>query len=46
MLLEKFPNFDPEWTDELKKKWFDAFKSLKSALLGTSIPGRKPSHRR
>ena len=46
LLLEKFPNFDPEWPDELKKKWFDAFKSLKSALLETSIPGRKPSHRR
>ena len=25
MLLEKFPNFNPEWSDELKKKWFDAF---------------------
>jgi hypothetical protein len=46
MFLEKFPNFDPEWPDEVKKKWFDAFKSLKSALLETSIPGRKPSHRR
>jgi Family of unknown function (DUF5343) len=46
MFLEKFPNFDPEWPDEVKKKWFDGFKQLKSALLETSIPGRKPSHRR
>jgi Family of unknown function (DUF5343) len=46
MFLEKFPNFDPEWPDEVKKKWFDAFKSLKSALLETTIPVRKPSHRR
>jgi len=46
MLLEKFPNFDPEWPDEVKKKWFVAFKSLKSALLETTIPVRKPSHRR
>ncbi len=46
MLLEKFPNFDPEWPDELKKKWFDAFKSLKSALLETSTPTRRTVHRR
>lgn len=46
MLLEKFPNFDPEWPDELKKKWFDAFKSLKSALLETSSPARRTAHRR
>jgi hypothetical protein len=45
-LLEKFPNFDPEWPDELKKKWFDAFKSLKSALLETSAVGRKAPRRR
>ena len=46
ILLQKFPNFDPEWTDDLKKKWFDAFKSLKSSLLDTSTSGGKTSRRR
>ena len=42
MLLEKFPNFNPEWSDELKKKWFDAFKFLKKSL-ETSAPRRRAS---
>jgi len=42
MLLEKFPNFNPEWSEELKKKWFDAFKFLKKSL-ETSAPRRKAS---
>ncbi len=28
MVLAKFPNFDPAWTDEVKLKWFEAFDSL------------------
>jgi len=32
MLLDKFPDFDPGWTDEVKAKWFDAFKWLKGTL--------------
>jgi hypothetical protein len=28
MLLSKFPNFDPSWTDDLKMKWFAAFDEL------------------
>ena len=28
LLLSKFPSFDPEWSDETKKKWFDGFKGL------------------
>lgn len=31
-LVEKFPNFDPQWPDELKKKWFDDFRELQGAL--------------
>ncbi|MGD1118989.1 MAG: DUF5343 domain-containing protein [Dehalococcoidales bacterium] len=28
MLLSKFPNFDPSWSDDLKLKWFAAFDEL------------------
>ncbi|HYK90389.1 MAG TPA: DUF5343 domain-containing protein [Acidobacteriota bacterium] len=28
LLLEKFPQFDPSWPDELKKQWFDGFNRL------------------
>jgi Family of unknown function (DUF5343) len=42
MLLEKFPNFNPEWSEDLKKKWFDAFKFLKKSLESSS-PRRKAS---
>ena len=27
-LLEKFPAFDPGWTEEIKSKWFDDFREL------------------
>jgi len=27
-LLAKFPTFDPEWSEEVKLKWFDAFDEL------------------
>ena len=46
MLLEKFPNFNPEWSDELKKKWFDAFKFLKKSLEISSPRRRAPASRR
>ena len=26
--LNKFPNFDPSWTDDVKKSWFEAFRQL------------------
>ena len=28
MLLEKFPSFDPSWSDEVKLSWFKAFDEL------------------
>jgi hypothetical protein len=28
MLLEKFPSFDPSWSEEIKLKWFAAFDEL------------------
>lgn len=28
LLLAKFPEFDPAWTDDVKLKWFDAFDRL------------------
>jgi hypothetical protein len=27
-LLDKFPNFDPAWPDEIKLKWFSAFDEM------------------
>jgi hypothetical protein len=30
LLLEKFPALDPEWSDDVKAKWFDAFEKLMS----------------
>ena len=32
ILLAKFPAFDPNWTDEVKIKWFDAFDTLEMTL--------------
>lgn len=29
-LLAKFPEFDPSWDDETRRKWFDAFQELMS----------------
>lgn len=28
LLLSKFPSFDPEWSDEVKTKWFEGFSRL------------------
>lgn len=33
-LLAKFPQFDPQWTDELKAKWFEGFDRLMKSTLG------------
>ncbi|MEY2168850.1 MULTISPECIES: DUF5343 domain-containing protein [unclassified Rhodanobacter] len=33
LLLEKFPDFDPAWDVDLKKKWFDAFGTLQTKML-------------
>jgi hypothetical protein len=30
-LLEKFPSFDPSWSDELKSQWFEGFERLMGA---------------
>ena len=30
-LLDKFPSFDPAWSDELKAKWFEGFERLMDA---------------
>ena len=35
MLLNKFPDFDPSWDDEIKKKWFESFSSLRGHMLGS-----------
>jgi hypothetical protein len=34
MLLAKFPEFDPTWTDEVKAKWFEGFERLMHAAGG------------
>jgi hypothetical protein len=31
MLLAKFPEFDPNWPDPLKTKWFEGFERLMKA---------------
>ena len=33
MLLTKFPTFDPNWTDDVKLKWFTAFDELMKRVL-------------
>lgn len=33
LLLEKFPDFNPDWPDELKSKWFASFTTLQDAML-------------
>jgi hypothetical protein len=32
VLLAKFPDFDPAWSDQIKEKWFDAFARLHDEL--------------
>jgi hypothetical protein len=34
MLLTKFPTFDPNWSDEVKLKWFSAFDELLRRVMG------------
>lgn len=34
LLLAKFPNFDPEWSDALKASWFESFGTLQK-MMGT-----------
>jgi hypothetical protein len=29
LLLAKLPNFDPDWSDEIKTRWFDSFDKLR-----------------
>jgi hypothetical protein len=36
MLLTKFPTFDPNWSDDVKLKWFTAFDELMKRVLGNS----------
>lgn len=36
ILLSKFPAFDPNWTDEVKIKWFDAFDTMFRRVLDRS----------
>ncbi len=33
-LLDKFPNFDPTWTDNIKTKWLECFCDLIDSLPG------------
>jgi len=33
-LLAKFPEFDPNWPDQLKAKWFEGFERLMKSSLG------------
>jgi hypothetical protein len=37
ILLSKFPTFDPNWTDEVKIKWFDAFDTLLKRVLNRGV---------
>ncbi len=39
MVLNKFPTFDPAWSEEVKLKWFDAFNEL--LKIGSSARGSK-----
>jgi hypothetical protein len=31
-LINKFPDFDPSWPDDLKKKWFDGFEQFSKSI--------------
>lgn len=33
-LLGKFPNFDPQWPDQIKAKWFEGFERLMNSAEG------------
>ena len=30
--MSKFPQFDPAWPDDVKIKWFDAFKQMMDVM--------------
>jgi hypothetical protein len=32
MLLDKFPDFDPSWNEDIQKAWFDSFGKLRDML--------------
>lgn len=32
VLMAKFPSFDPAWPDDVKAKWFDAFKQMMDTM--------------
>jgi hypothetical protein len=32
ILMSKFPTFDPSWPDDVKAKWFDAFKQMMDTM--------------
>jgi hypothetical protein len=34
-LLDKFPEFDPAWDQELQKKWFDGFERFLAVIKKT-----------
>jgi len=42
-MLDKFPTFDPAWPPELKMKWFEGFKLLRTTLQESSMEKRKKS---
>lgn len=34
LLLSKFPDFDPSWSEDLQKKWFASFETLQKLMAG------------
>lgn len=36
LLLEKFPNFDPNWSEDVQAKWFEGFNKLMTELKKSS----------
>jgi hypothetical protein len=38
-LIAKFPEFDPEWSEELQKKWFEAFDKFMSTAKKADAAG-------
>lgn len=41
LLLAKFPNFDPEWSDALKASWFESFGTLQKMMGTETVKGDK-----
>lgn len=44
-LLQKFPSFDPEWSQEVKDKWFEIFEELKQLFPKEAICQEKEIQR-